>query len=725
MTSNRDNIYFTRRDGTLEDPYVDITENLYVQYGKIFLKEIPHEPFKVVIQNDDNSAMTEVFRDDDLNTTNTFYVDYREGIVYFNSYNDGLLKKVTYKGTGVILYPASRIYTDAIDGRNVIETLKDALGSVEEITPVGDYDGSTTYKRGNIVIYNEQTYMATADSTGVLPTDASYWRIVFANTFIPDASVTSQKMHGSVGMNQYPFDKKSIVSTDETEASLILDAIKDITIDNADETANYWLGSLRREHSSGGILYWQIGIQKDGVTILNWQVSGAYSVPSGLESIELLGTSGEVVETATVLIDWNALPVGFVAGEIRPHAVLDFKTYTDLSTEFTLPDSIVTSTKIHNSVGMNQYPFDKRSIISTDETEAALILDAIKDINIQNADETASYWLGSLRREHDSGGVLYWQVGIQKDGVTILNWQVSDTHAISSGVEKVELTATSSSVEEIATVWIDWNALPIGFVAGEIRPHATLDLQTYAELSSEGAVSGIHKLKVMSHNQGVFAMGGYPSGVAAEDVDTTIRAWRDFLAKHNCDILGLQEARREIDTDRTISTYPELYANSYKNFYDTGQGYNLAIASKYSISGEDNITLSGDNRRALKVYIQMGKKKICFVSTHLSSATTELDAERATQRQEILDIVANEKYFIICGDFNIRLDSEYDDFKNAGYNLANNSWHGDLPTAHHPSPTTMKDNVITSANIAIDKVILDNSSEPSDHLALICDLTIY
>src|SRR5690606_4759072 len=147
----RDVIYFSKRSGTQADPYVDITENLFVQYGKVFLKELPSEPHKVTVQNSNGTYMTEVYTNDNLaSQTNSFYVNYREGIVFFSTATDGQSKKFVYKGTGIILYPASRIYSVASDGSGAIQVLQDIVSLGQNIAPQGAYNATRQYLRGNI-----------------------------------------------------------------------------------------------------------------------------------------------------------------------------------------------------------------------------------------------------------------------------------------------------------------------------------------------------------------------------------------------------------------------------------------------------------------------------------------------------------------------------------------------------------------------------------------------
>jgi hypothetical protein len=211
MANERDIIYFSKREGTQNDPYLDITEDLYIQYGKVFLKEIPLATYKVTVRNEDGSYMTEVHTDDELDTPETFHVNYRNGIVFFNGANNGLKKTFFYKGEGIILFPASRIYTNASDDMSQVETLQNAVGLAQNIQPTGTYDPLKAYKKGNIAFLEEVSYMALEDVTGISPPDATYWQVVLRGGLVGpkgDTGATGPKGDkGDIGNSLYTWIK--------------------------------------------------------------------------------------------------------------------------------------------------------------------------------------------------------------------------------------------------------------------------------------------------------------------------------------------------------------------------------------------------------------------------------------------------------------------------------------------------------------------------------------
>ena len=88
--------------------------------GRIFLNQIPDKFHAVEI-----NGMTE--KDLVVNVTD-YKVDYTNGMVTFHTSKEGQQVTVTeYYGRGVVIYPASRIWTDIGSMGEVRETLKDVL----------------------------------------------------------------------------------------------------------------------------------------------------------------------------------------------------------------------------------------------------------------------------------------------------------------------------------------------------------------------------------------------------------------------------------------------------------------------------------------------------------------------------------------------------------------------------------------------------------------------
>lgn len=123
-----DMLYIYVRDGSVDNPYIDITEKVTISQDRAFLKEVPEKYSRVIVKNG-TTTLIEVEKKEDVLSSNNFFVDYREGVVFVhNTLNGNKDLTFKYKGTGAILYPASRIY---INGNNagVNETVQDLMDS--------------------------------------------------------------------------------------------------------------------------------------------------------------------------------------------------------------------------------------------------------------------------------------------------------------------------------------------------------------------------------------------------------------------------------------------------------------------------------------------------------------------------------------------------------------------------------------------------------------------
>lgn len=119
-------IIIVKRKGTLEDPYIDIVENISVMDNKIYLRELPFEYERVKVK-EGNITYSEVTSLSQIKFDSQYFVDYRDGIVYFHNLSNDKALQLTYKGVGVSLYPSSRIYVN--NRENIVETLQDFIGN--------------------------------------------------------------------------------------------------------------------------------------------------------------------------------------------------------------------------------------------------------------------------------------------------------------------------------------------------------------------------------------------------------------------------------------------------------------------------------------------------------------------------------------------------------------------------------------------------------------------
>ena len=111
----------------------------------IQLEQIPDEQFGVTLLNEDNTEMVQVFNYDDVEMVeNSYYVNYTNGIVYFNSVQGSEKKVINYYGTGVELISCKRVFDGYYDanGKWVTKILQDIIDAgreaIKAMNTIGD-----------------------------------------------------------------------------------------------------------------------------------------------------------------------------------------------------------------------------------------------------------------------------------------------------------------------------------------------------------------------------------------------------------------------------------------------------------------------------------------------------------------------------------------------------------------------------------------------------------
>lgn len=104
-----DSIRMLLRSGKTDDPYISVTEQIKIINNKASLNEVPD-----IFSHIQIDSYVEVYKDnyDEMNqlASNQFYVEYGNAMIYFNPSEEGKTLTATYKGKGVMQYPAERIW---------------------------------------------------------------------------------------------------------------------------------------------------------------------------------------------------------------------------------------------------------------------------------------------------------------------------------------------------------------------------------------------------------------------------------------------------------------------------------------------------------------------------------------------------------------------------------------------------------------------------------------
>lgn len=111
---------------------VDKEEKQVSVHGTIQLEYVPDEYNRVVMLNEDNAQMTEVFNRDEIKP-NTYYIDYNNGVAYLDKSQFGKTKIYNYYKKGLQLIGCSRIYDEHDTmGKNVVMTLQEMIDKGKE-----------------------------------------------------------------------------------------------------------------------------------------------------------------------------------------------------------------------------------------------------------------------------------------------------------------------------------------------------------------------------------------------------------------------------------------------------------------------------------------------------------------------------------------------------------------------------------------------------------------
>ena len=154
-------------------------EQQQVVTGQFTLVQVPDPNYHVTFPND--ITMYEIDIKQQITSNKQYKVDYNYGIVYVHSDLEADIVYVNYRGKGVIKYPATRIYDTS---ENVpVDTAKSLQHYIDRIKELKfeEFDPTKIYKINKIVAYNNSTYICIQETINhQLPTDAAYWDVFAA-----------------------------------------------------------------------------------------------------------------------------------------------------------------------------------------------------------------------------------------------------------------------------------------------------------------------------------------------------------------------------------------------------------------------------------------------------------------------------------------------------------------------------------------------------------------
>lgn len=217
-------VYLFERKGTTENPYTDMVENLTVTYNRVFLYEVPDRYERVVIKewNEDKTDFklySEVDFVDDIGTETSYFVDYDEGYIHFHPVANGKPVEVIYKGTGVLLYPATRIYLEQDNGNGLPVTLQEFADKLQKaMEDVNQLIEDTTIAMNQLILNTtEKTDKLISDTTIAVDTE-------IANFKVKEEEYQANEDSRILAENERVIAENERVSLDATREQRITDA---------------------------------------------------------------------------------------------------------------------------------------------------------------------------------------------------------------------------------------------------------------------------------------------------------------------------------------------------------------------------------------------------------------------------------------------------------------------------------------------------------------------
>ena len=246
-------------------------------------------------------------------------------------------------------------------------------------------------------------------------------------------------------------------------------------------------------------------------------------------------------------------------------------------------------------------------------------------------------------------------------------------------------------------------------------------------------VSGAKSVfSIMSYNCGEWWIGS-GKNVPTNKFDSIMATQKSIIERYNPDVLSICEyanifSGKYFTKDILLD---ELFYESKEFATDSIYG-GKAICSKSKIENSEEHVLSTGSI-CIKFNVYLNGRKVCIVNTHLDAHTEE---NRSKEIDEIISLVSNEEYLILCGDWNVNgKNKESNDYKNTikkfkdmGLKCCND---GVYETYYSTNPKTALDDIIVSQNINIKSFIVDtqklenNDFEGPDHMPVIAYLEIF
>lgn len=251
--------------------------------------------------------------------------------------------------------------------------------------------------------------------------------------------------------------------------------------------------------------------------------------------------------------------------------------------------------------------------------------------------------------------------------------------------------------------------------------------------SSAKVPANFTKFTVVSWNIGHFALGKKKyTTIEYGDAEKRQKVYRGLVNNVDADIFCVEEYNPEFvmatDSTPTIFARDAVFAAYDKAVIGEKYNYNCnaVFSNGFKVLGSEEkwFSVMVQKRYYLVVNVLLDGDRVKVVSTHLDWNEKENGkAYRKQQMQELIDAFKNDKYVILCADWNAGTGDEYDVFAKAGYQLANHGFMGDINTCGAgPNPLHPCDNIIVKG-FSVNNVEVENRPDLTDHMLIKTTLT--
>lgn len=197
------------RKGTEDDPYKDRMDSLPVINNQITLLEIPSKAHRVHIAGYTEVDMDTFNRNRKRLNPNEFLVDYSVGSIQFNPSEEGKTLLVSYKGKGIIMYPASRIYAMVSRKPDIVKTLQDIIDEINSrIDTINRY-----IDQANIIIQEAKAATVRANMAADNANEATYNANIATQAAYDAAQTAIEAAESSIMIYKDPVNRYSDLFT--------------------------------------------------------------------------------------------------------------------------------------------------------------------------------------------------------------------------------------------------------------------------------------------------------------------------------------------------------------------------------------------------------------------------------------------------------------------------------------------------------------------------------